>query len=298
MNKGLDELLAMFRELLNTTASDDREILDCGDRVADNDPLECDHSALKITSENPAAASNDDGETGVDNLADKAPGMDKATPADPQNDPVDSFTGNEKTTPSDAVKESIWSNYDDWILRLAWGLVQINFIATILKRSPDDIRSRAIQLRARRSGRWTQTESQLLKKLYGSRKQEDLEVTLMRSSAQIEAAARQMNLRKDRPSVERRETDADLDGNNQRTRSKSTSSKARTQRGSMPRWSQVEIKKLQDLYSNHGNQQIATILGRSITSIANKAWQLGLTKSSEQLTKIGRSNVARRHKRK
>lgn len=298
MNKGLDELLALFRELLNTTASDDGKILDCGDRVADTDPAECGLAAIKLTSGNPAAASNDDGETGVDNLADKAPGMGQATHSDPQNDPVDSFTGNDKTTRSDAVKDSLWSNYDDWILRLAWGTVQISFIATILKRSAEDIRQRAIQLRARRSGRWTQTESQLLKKLYGSRKNEDLEVTLMRSGAQIEAAAKQLNLIGNRSPVEMRKIAADLGKDNPGTRRKSTNSRTRPQRGSMPRWSQAEIDKLQTLYSDHGNQQIAIILGRSITSIANKAWQLGLTKSSEQLTLIGRNNVARRHKGK
>ena len=67
----------------------------------------------------------------------------------------------------------------------------------------------------------------------------------------------------------------------------------------MPRWTQAEIEHLRLCYSDHDNQEIANMLnmrGRSVTSIANKAWQLGLTKSNEQLTKVGRLNVARRHK--
>ena len=65
----------------------------------------------------------------------------------------------------------------------------------------------------------------------------------------------------------------------------------------MPRWTQAEIEHLRLCYSDHDNQAIAKMLGRSVTSVANKAWQLGLAKSNEQLTKIGRLNVARRHGR-
>ena len=63
----------------------------------------------------------------------------------------------------------------------------------------------------------------------------------------------------------------------------------------MPRWTEDEVQRLIEVYGNLDNQAISRELGRSITSIANKAWQLGISKSIEQLAKVGRSNVNRRH---
>ena len=301
MNKDFDELVEKLQQLIDSKASDEGKSL--GDLVPENDPTESDPVETELSTKdsaatNPEATSRDNAESEAGDPRDETYRTGQAIPTDLQISTLDTFTTLAEDTNSYAEDDRIWSRHDDWILRLAWGTVQISFIATILKRSAEDIRQRAIQLRARRSGRWTQTESQLLKKLYGSRKNEDLEVTLMRSGAQIEAAAKQLNLIGNRSPVEMRKIAADLGKDNPGTRRKSTNSRTRPQRGSMPRWSQAEIDKLQTLYSDHGNQQIAIILGRSITSIANKAWQLGLTKSSEQLTLIGRNNVARRHKGK
>ena len=190
-----------------------------------------------------------------------------------------------------------WSTSEDWILRLTWGTVQAQFIATMLNMSVGEVRHRATQLRAQQSERWTQTDLQLLRRLYGSRKNEDLEVTLMKSSAQIAGAAKRMNLTKDQSKISNQKVALDLNKNRKKARSTKGRSKTKSSRASMPRWTQAEIEHLRLCYSDHDNQAIAKMLGRSVTSVANKAWQLGLAKSNEQLTKIGRLNVARRHGR-
>ena len=64
----------------------------------------------------------------------------------------------------------------------------------------------------------------------------------------------------------------------------------------MPRWSADEVERLRRVYSDRDNLAVARLLGRSVTSVANKANQLGLKKSSSVLTAIGRHNVALRYR--
>ena len=79
------------------------------------------------------------------------------------------------------------------------------------------------------------------------------------------------------------------------------STKVETKGGSnkvpMPRWTQTEIEQLRALYPDLANLTVARRLGRTVTSVANKANQLGLKKSPHLLADIGRTNVGMRYGR-
>jgi hypothetical protein len=65
----------------------------------------------------------------------------------------------------------------------------------------------------------------------------------------------------------------------------------------MPRWSPAETERLRALYPDRDNLTVAKELGRTVTSVANKANQLGLKKSPGLLADIGRANVGVRYGR-
>ena len=65
----------------------------------------------------------------------------------------------------------------------------------------------------------------------------------------------------------------------------------------MPRWTDDEIVRLREIYADRDNLAVARMLGRTVTSVANKANQLGLKKSRRLLADIGRTNVAVRYGR-
>jgi hypothetical protein len=127
-------------------------------------------------------------------------------------------------------------------------------------------------LRARvRRGAWSRAERQLLKELYGTRSDEDLEVSCSRARADVAAMAAQLCLAKDKRFAAR--------------------SGAR-----MPRWTAAEVERLRQLYPDRDNLEVARRIGRTVTSVANKANQLGLRKSPSLLADLGRSNVAVRYR--
>ncbi|WP_339885381.1 HNH endonuclease signature motif containing protein [Vreelandella maris] len=53
------------------------------------------------------------------------------------------------------------------------------------------------------------------------------------------------------------------------------------------KWSAVEDARLADLYAHHKLADIAQIMGRNISSIANRRQKLGLTRTPEQQARIG-----------
>lgn len=209
-------------------------------------------------------------------------------------------------------RKGAWTDSDDWQLRQAWGAVELRLLAPMLGRPANEVRTRAAELRRRlNSGSWTREEKRLLKKLYGTRSDEDLEVSLMRSRSEIAAAAQQMCLAKDkrfqaacnRAATQSANGEA-AGGRTAGSRSaggKSGSSKASGRnkgvvRSRMPRWTTAEVEQLRKLYPDHDNLAVARALGRSVTSVANKAFQLGIHKSAALLTSIGRSNIAHRYR--
>ncbi len=164
-----------------------------------------------------------------------------------------------------------WTDSDDALLRESWGAVEPRLLATMLGRPAADVRRRAIVLRTRvRRGAWSRGERQLLKELYGTRSDEDLEVCCSRARDDIVAMATQLCLAKDK--------------------------RFAASRGArMPRWTRAEVGRLRQLYADRDNLEVARRIGRTVTSVANKANQLGLRKSASLLTDIGRTNVALRY---
>lgn len=167
-----------------------------------------------------------------------------------------------------ALEVGPWSESSDETLRRGYGAVSVEDLAIVIGRPVRDVRARAVALReCPRTGPWTTDETALLKDLYPSRRNRDLEVCLSRRSEEIERRALELCLRKD---------------------------KARPRRSAqvrMPRWSDGEIAQLRTLYPTMQNLDIARVIGRSVTSVANKAHQLGLKKCSETRQRIGAANA-------
>ncbi|MCA8942207.1 MAG: hypothetical protein KDB80_06560 [Planctomycetes bacterium] len=165
-----------------------------------------------------------------------------------------------------------WSAEDIATLRRGYGAVAFEDLGVMLGRSVPEVRARADRLRAeRRTGEWSQDDVQSLKELYSGRRDEDLEVCLSRSRDDIRTMAQTLCLRKDkgaRPSGQGRMR--------------------------MPRWTDDEVEKLRELYPVRQNLEIAREIGRSVTSVANKAHQLGLKKSEQIRKRIGAANAASR----
>lgn len=167
-----------------------------------------------------------------------------------------------------------WSGDEDLQLRVSYGVLDIKRLALVLARSERDIRERVRFLRKqRRRGAWTSAEIAMLKRLYGSRTDEDLEVCLSRGRRQIAKQAAELCLCKDKRAGA---------GNGQ--------AKVR-----MPRWSLDEEELLAEIYPDHDNLEIARRLGRTVASVASKANLLGLKKSPSALREMGRRNVSIRY---
>lgn len=178
------------------------------------------------------------------------------------------------------VRRGDWTASDEQLLREAWGALDPRLLAIALGRPVVDVRRRAEALRrSLRDGPWTRDEEALLKALYGTRLDHDLEVSLSRPAAAIADKAAQLCLAKDK----RFPASPVLDGTEPRGGRR------------MPRWTPEEVERLRTLYPGRGNLDVARELGRTVTSVANKAHQLGLHKDAAMLTKIGRANVGWRH---
>ena len=173
---------------------------------------------------------------------------------------------------------------DDQLLRDAWGAVDARLLGVMLGRTPAEVRVRAAELRARpQSGPWTSKERLRLKRLYGTRSDADLEVCMLRRVADLTAMARDLCLAKDK-----RHAAA--------ARPVGPAPSAAVARTRMPRWAATEVARLRELYPTLDNLAVAQALGRTVTSVANKANQLGLHKDGAVLAAIGRANVSRRYR--
>ena len=183
-------------------------------------------------------------------------------------------------------REGQWTTDEDLQLRRAWGALELRLLAPMLGRPAADVRQRAEDLRRQlRSGLWGPEEQRALKKLYGTRRDEDLEVCLQRDRVEIKAVAKQLCLAKDK------RLRAKLHGSPQ----PGGATAAGVRPSSMPRWTAEDVGRLRELYPHYDNLTVARALGRTVTSVANKACQLGIKKSSEVLANIGRANIAVRY---
>lgn len=183
-----------------------------------------------------------------------------------------------------------WTQSDDFLLREAWGALDLRLLSVLLGRPAAEVRRRAAELRGRvRLTAWTRDEIVLLKDLYGTRRDVDLEVCLSRPRAAIRAKAKELCLAKDKRFAAREAA---------RVRHGDEVAPATApERARMPRWRPEEVERLRALYPMHDNLTVARSLGRSVTSVANKANQLGLAKSPALLTALGRANVGIRYGR-
>lgn len=182
-------------------------------------------------------------------------------------------------------RRGAWTGSDDERLRESWGAVEPRLLGPLLGRQPADVVRRAAELRSRqRQGPWSRAELQLLKDVYGTRRDDDLEVVLQRPRAEIERMAGSLCLAKDKrfaAQAERRVAGGERGSPASRHR--------------MPRWQTGEVALLLQIYPELDNLEVARRLGRSVTSVANKAHQLGLHKDAELLSRIGRANVGWRY---
>lgn len=179
------------------------------------------------------------------------------------------FVGHDKVDRS-------WTAGDDLQLRQGFGVVDGQVLSLVLGRSMSAVDARIEHLRnSLKTGDWSRLEVGLLKKLYGSRGDEDLVVCLSRELHDIKDKAAELCLSKDKGFLAR--------------------SKVSPQR--MPRWQSAEIELLRALYPKTSNLELARQLDRSVASVANKANQLGLKKHPTVLQEMGRRNVATRYQR-
>lgn len=173
-----------------------------------------------------------------------------------------------------APRRGEWTEADDASLRLAWGAVEPRLLGAMLGRPVADVVRRANALRSKlRAGEWAHEDERMLKRLHGTRSDHDLEVCLQRSAEDIAQKAEQLCLRKDKRFVR-------------------AIAKGASARSTAPRWTDAEIAQLRAIYRDRDNLEVARLLGRSVVSVANKAWQLGLQKSQEALARMGRANVS------
>lgn len=170
-----------------------------------------------------------------------------------------------------------WSEAEDALLRDGFGVLEPRLLAAMLGRTATDVRQRGVVLRAQaRRGPWSHAERQRLKELYATRGDDALEIAMQRSRADVAAMARELCLAKDK-------------------RFAAAVPRPRAGRTAMPRWSAAEVERLVALYPGADNLEVARLLGRTVTSVANKAHQMGLKKLPELLAHIGRSNVTWRY---
>lgn len=183
------------------------------------------------------------------------------------------------------ARRGAWTASDDGRLRECWGAVDPRLLAPMLGRPLVEVRKRVQELRERpRQGPWARDEVHALKDFYGTRSDDDLEVALARSRADVVAMARRLCLAKDKRFAA------------QSARQDVAAAGDEVRRQEMPRWTPAQVERLRLLYPDRENLTVARELGRSVASVANKANQLGLRKCPQLLALIGRANVALRYR--
>ena len=169
-----------------------------------------------------------------------------------------------------------WTGEDDLRLREGFGVIGLPALALVLQRSESQVAERIECLRSQVvAGReWHRVDIGMLKKLYGSRSDADLAVSLGRTVEEIADQARSFCLCKDKGYL----------------------AKARVENRSMPRWGEADVALLRKLYPTTTNLDLAKRLQRSVASVANKANQIGLKKQLSVLREMGRRNVSSRYR--
>lgn len=175
-----------------------------------------------------------------------------------------------------------WSAVDEARFRLGCGVHDPDTLARLVGRSPAAIAARIVRGEAAAGGTppgagrgddWSADDLALLRRFYGARADRDLAVALLRPEGEVRERALALCLEKDK------------------ARRLGTSPRR------MPRWTASDVAELRRLYPETDNLEIARRLGRSVQSVTNKAWQLGLAKGRARLREMGRANVTLRRDR-
>ena len=165
---------------------------------------------------------------------------------------------------------SPWTPAEDRQLGISYGVLPLAHLALVLARAQRDIQQRVAQLSQGLESRpWTPADERMLKRLYGGRPGVALQVILRRPVADIEARATDLRLGRDKR----------VPGAGVRR---------------MPRWTAADVRVLRRLYPAAEANAIARELGRSVSSVTNKASQLGLQKGAASRSATGRRNVGQR----
>lgn len=174
----------------------------------------------------------------------------------------------------------LWTAEDGRKLKKYLGATTPKVIAKIMSRPVAEV---VRQIEMLNTGRivgpasWTQDESAELKRLYGTRKDEDLSLIFGKPVEALREEAQRLCLAKDKAFVRR------------------ITGEAATR---MPRWTDSELELLRELYPLEPNLAIAKRLDRSVKSIVSKAHNMGLKKKAERLQQMGQQNVSLRYNRK
>jgi hypothetical protein len=171
-----------------------------------------------------------------------------------------------------------WTAGEVEALRLYLGASPVGTISRILGRSAEEVNAQIAELaRVHKSGEWSPDDIGLLKRVFGTRSDEDLAILFGRRMEEVCTKAEGLCLGKDKAYLRRRS------GGKEATR--------------MPRWRPEELQLLQELYPGNSNLDIAQQLDRSVKSVVSKAHHLGLRKDSTRLREMGRQNVSLRYRR-
>ncbi|MFN0207830.1 MAG: hypothetical protein ACKVS6_16095 [Planctomycetota bacterium] len=190
-----------------------------------------------------------------------------------------------------------WTTEEDERLKLCVGVSQLKRIATILRRSEDEIRQRLDWFGGRlQSRKLHQDELKRFKSIYGSREDEHLAIVFGCPIEDIQNTAKEMQLAKDKSSIRKwRVRSAPAQRNGEAGAGAPGIDTSAYVAMKMPRWTPAEIQQLRALYPSALNVHIARAIGRSVKSIMSKANDLKLGKSKEFLAEMGKSNVSVRY---
>jgi len=203
---------------------------------------------------------------------------DDATIARELNRPVASIRKMAETVFDGKQRTGPWTAQEVQNLKRYLGISTAEVIGRILGRRVDEVRRQIEDLgRIQNTGRWSRDEVVQLKRIYGTRSDEDLARVFGRSVDSVKRQAAKLALAKDKAYLRR------------------VHGRSATR---MPRWSDDELARLEELYQSTPNLEIARDLGRSVKSVVSKAHALGLKKDPERLRAMGRENVSCRYRHK
>ncbi|MEZ6003321.1 MAG: hypothetical protein R3F33_03945 [Planctomycetota bacterium] len=177
---------------------------------------------------------------------------------------------------SSSPKQGPWSDDEVEQLRAYLGASSMDALCRVMGRSQIDIENKLVELALTKTeGEWSQEDVARFKRLYGTRRDEDLAIIFARRLDDVQGLADKLCIAKDKAFLRRQ------------------SKKEGATR--MPRWGSQDLELLKELYPAHSNLDIARRLQRSVKSVVSKAHNLGLRKDPERLKEMGRENVSLRY---